>query len=188
MAEKIQNPAFLACRGQTSVFALLADMQLHHCYAITNLLTKERCRFNQGGLSLKRLNAICKASWGTFPSSLTAAMQSRLVQAPLVVEADVLGPSDGPIQSRSDTFQAGSQLARPQQHDSCLAETTKNGSSYQAQRCSHLLRHTATVQNTTLVHNASPYLVTKVVGAIEATVISLTFDMQEAAKKEQACG
>ncbi|CAK0781724.1 hypothetical protein CVIRNUC_005455 [Coccomyxa viridis] len=60
--------------------------------------------------------------------------ESRLVQAPLIVEADVLGPSDRPAQSRSDTFKAGPQLARPQQHDSSSAEALESGSSFQTQR------------------------------------------------------
>ena len=130
----------------------------------------------------------CEASWGTFPSSLTAAMQSRLVQAPLIVEADVLGPSDRPIRSRDDSFQAGSQLARPQQHDSCIAAAMEDGSSYQTQRCSHLLRHVATIQSAILVETTLPSTVMRTVGAVEATAVSLTYDLQEAAKKAQACG
>lgn len=110
------------------------------------------------------------------------------MQAPLIVEADVLGPSDRPAQSRSDTFKAGPQLARPQQHDSSSAEALESGSSFQTQRCSHLLTRVTTVQNTTLVHTALPSTVTRVVGAIEATVVSLSSDLQEAAKKAQACG
>ena len=110
------------------------------------------------------------------------------MQAPLIVEADVLGASNVPNQRSSAKVQAGSQLARPQQHDSCLAETIESGSSYQAQRCSHLLRHVAIIQSTALVNATSPSTVTRVVGAIDANVVSFTYDLQEAAEKAQAYG
>ena len=124
------------------------------------------------------------------PYLVAAAVQSRLLQAPLIVEADVLGPLHGPTQSRSKTaveLQAGSQAARPQQRDGYSAGTMEDRFS-QTQRCSHLLRHAVTVQRTALVSSVLPFIVTRGRGLIQPLSPTLCMTCRKPQRRRRPVG